>query len=313
MRIVGFYLTERGIGDNGTTKGSGQTCGVCASGNLSLHIGMYDDIKIFICNDCGNRILVLNAVSKEKDEFDDISVADYIKSVGMQRRRMARKVLDIIKERYGKSRGRLLDIGCGFGWLLDEARQRGWETYGIEASDVGCSHAWEMGLEVKKGCFPQTSYEDRKMDVITLMDVLEHLEKPREILLSIRNVLKPGGLLVLNAPNSNGLILNLSERLARIAPRIGRRNIFRLYQLDFKFPHLNYFNPRNLQMMLSSEDYDRIYIEQMPVIDGNLRARIGYTNKESASFLSVIGLWMVLRLSSVLRRHDMFLIIAQAS
>ena len=50
--------------------------------------------------------------------------------------------------------------------------------------------------------------------------------------------------------------------------------------------------------------------EQVPVIDGNLRARIGYTNKESASFLSAIGLWMVLRVSSILRKQDMFLLIA---
>lgn len=288
-------------------------CGVCGSRHLRVHINAYDGFKILICGNCRNRTLLRNAAPEEKDDYDRLSMNDYVRSVGMQRPRMARRVLEIIKEKFGPSRGRFLDIGCGFGWLLDEARQRGWETYGIEASDVACRHAWEMGLEVKNGYFPEISYEDRKMDVVSLMEVLEHVEKPREILSAIRRILKPGGLLVLSVPNSDGLILNLSERLARITPMIVRRSIFRLYQIDFKFAHLNYFNPHNLQMMLSSENYDRIYVEQMPVIDGNLRARIESAIGESASSSSVIGLWVLLRLSSILRKHDMFLIIAQAS
>ncbi len=211
-----------------------------------------------------------------------------------------------------QSGGQFLDIGCGFGWLLDEARQRGWESYGIEPSDIACKYAWEMGLEVKKGFFPQVTYEDKRFDVVCLMDVLEHLDEPGNMLNNIQNILKPSGLLVLNVPSSDGLILTISEWLARIAPSMAKRNIFRLYQLDFRFPHLNYFNPSNLPILLARQNYETIYIKQMPVFKGNLRARLAYGEEKSPSPLMVGILWIILKLSTLMKAHDMFLLIARS-
>ena len=63
------------------------------------------------------------------------------------RRRTAQRLLDAI-ERHAP-RGRMLEVGCGHGLLLDEARRRGWAVEGLELADASRAHARRLGLEVR--------------------------------------------------------------------------------------------------------------------------------------------------------------------
>lgn len=119
---------------------------------------------------------------------------------------------------------KLLDIGCSTGLFLDEARRAGFEAYGAELSPEAAAFArTHFGLEVHPGDWHDAGYADGSFDVVTLFDTVEHLSDPLGELAAIRRLLKPGGLLLQSAPNTDGLFARRSDDLAVLTSRAGYR------------------------------------------------------------------------------------------
>jgi SAM-dependent methyltransferase len=103
--------------------------------------------------------------------------------------------------------GRILDVGCGTGLFLSAARRRGWEPFGIDDSEEATKHAREeFGLDVWVGDFKDFHAEDRRFDVITGWDILEHARKPLEVLYAMRSRLADSGIVALTTPNQRNII-----------------------------------------------------------------------------------------------------------
>ncbi len=116
------------------------------------------------------------------------------------RRSSARIILDRLKRL--RKRGRLLDIGCASGFLLDEARKSGWETDGVEISRWAAAYAREkFGLRVFVGKLRKANFPDHFFDAVIMKDTIEHLTNPRDTLIEIRRILKPDGVLCINTPD----------------------------------------------------------------------------------------------------------------
>lgn len=126
------------------------------------------------------------------------------------RRRTSRRLLDAI-ERH-TPRGRLLEVGCGHGLLLDEARVRGWQVTGLELADASRAHAVEaLGLDVRGDTLEEVdAATDGGLQAIVLSDVLEHLDDPVAALAQIARLLAPGGVALLVTPDP-------ASRTARLA------------------------------------------------------------------------------------------------
>jgi SAM-dependent methyltransferase len=103
------------------------------------------------------------------------------------------------------SGGRLLDVGCATGIVLDYIQRKpGWTVSGVDISNTAAEVARQKyGLEVFTGTLESAHFDDCTMDVVTLWDVLEHLFDPGGTLDEIRRILKPGGLLVIRVPNAD--------------------------------------------------------------------------------------------------------------
>ncbi|NPV05563.1 MAG: class I SAM-dependent methyltransferase [Syntrophaceae bacterium] len=98
-------------------------------------------------------------------------------------------------------RGRILDIGCAWGFFLDRCRQRGWEVHGVELSRVEADYARRrFGIEVFNGLLGDARFPDRHFDVVTLWHVFEHMHDPLATLVEVRRILKPGGTAVIAVP-----------------------------------------------------------------------------------------------------------------
>jgi SAM-dependent methyltransferase len=134
-------------------------------------------------------------------------------------------------------RGRLLlDIGCGSGTFLHLAGQRGFVPHGMDASGraVEIAHK-QYGFPARQGEIGKDVWGGRRFDFITMFHVLEHLPDPRRGLEYARNLLEPGGILILQMPNMNS-----------IQARVFRD---RWYGLDVP-RHIINFSPKALSLLL---------------------------------------------------------------
>ncbi|HEY0781342.1 MAG TPA: class I SAM-dependent methyltransferase [Thermoanaerobaculia bacterium] len=121
-----------------------------------------------------------------------------------------RKYLDYLiglLKKNGVTAGRVLDVGSGYGFFLAALEQAGYEAVGLELSAHAVAIARERTrAEIATGSaeapfpFPEASF-----DAITLLDVIEHLDRYPDTLASCRRALKPGGLLFVITLNSGSL------------------------------------------------------------------------------------------------------------
>ncbi len=133
--------------------------------------------------------------------------------------------------------GLLLDVGCGKGRFLDSARRAGWTVVGVDPvlGQVATARA-RYSVPVCVGDATSLPFEAGTFDVATAWHCLEHSESPLALLGEVVRVLKPGGLLVVEVPNS-----------ASWQARIGEAGWF-----HFDVPrHLFHFSPRSLSYALA--------------------------------------------------------------
>jgi SAM-dependent methyltransferase len=125
------------------------------------------------------------------------------------RRHTARALLAAVAAQ--RPTGRLLDVGCGHGLLLDEARARGYEVSGVEPSASASAYARDvLGLDVRTGSLEELV--GGEFDVITLVDVLEHLADPLAAIEECRSRLAGDGLLCVVTPDPSSLTARLAGR-----------------------------------------------------------------------------------------------------
>jgi 2-polyprenyl-3-methyl-5-hydroxy-6-metoxy-1,4-benzoquinol methylase len=104
-------------------------------------------------------------------------------------------------ERY-RAPGRLLDVGSGPGFMLTVARERGWDGVGLDRNPWAVSHGSdELGLDVRLQTLHEAAFDDESFDAVTMMDLIEHVGDPDELLAETTRVTKPGGVLALLTPD----------------------------------------------------------------------------------------------------------------
>lgn len=127
------------------------------------------------------------------------------------RRRTARRLLDLLGDHVPA--GRLLEVGCGHGLLLDEARRRGYEPRGLELSASAAAYARDvLGLEVDDVGLEDPGLGADGWDAVILADVLEHLDDPRGALARCAELLAPDGALLVVTPDPASLTARLAGR-----------------------------------------------------------------------------------------------------
>ena len=98
--------------------------------------------------------------------------------------------------------GRVLDVGCGPGWFLDQMRRRGWKTQGIERSATAAQQAREvLYLDVGVQDLDELIADGVSFDAVVLWHVAEHLHDPATTLRNVASLLRPGGVLMIAVPN----------------------------------------------------------------------------------------------------------------
>ena len=156
--------------------------------------------------------------------------------------------------------GRLLDVGSHCGFFLRRARGMGWDLTGVEPSRSACALALEyFGLNVAPGTLNEAAFPSQSFDVVTLVDVFEHIEQPMTLLSEIHRVLKANGLVFIKVPN---IVYYLAKH--RVARAMGiETEIF-----DAK-EHVAHYSSRTLRRTLEHAGFriERWFVPR-PIQDG---------------------------------------------
>jgi 2-polyprenyl-3-methyl-5-hydroxy-6-metoxy-1,4-benzoquinol methylase len=99
---------------------------------------------------------------------------------------------------------RVLDLGCGGGWFLNICRKLGADVFGIEPSQHGYDITASQNIPVFRGDLASylASHGGTQFDVITSSHVFEHIPDPVAALRGLRELLAPGGVVVISVPNA---------------------------------------------------------------------------------------------------------------
>ena len=168
-----------------------------------------------------------------------------------RRFKIARRRLEMISTLLGKvpSDIRVLDVGCSRGNFLAAGTRLGFQMEGVEPAAAVAAAAQAAGLKVHAGLLEDIGFPLATFDVVTLFEVIEHLKQPRTLLHECRNVLKPGGLLVISTGNT------ASWTAAAMQARWDYFHIAR------DGGHISFYNPRSIALLAARCDFEVARIE----------------------------------------------------
>lgn len=225
-------------------------CGIHEE-KLRFHDGPF---RVVECGRCGH-VYVNPRLPRERlyemyqedywtsDRAKDFGYTQYLDEKDLYLRTYRRR--STLLAPYRAEPGRILDVGCAAGFFLAVMKEQGWDTTGVEISAPMVDYArQELGLEsVHRGDLLTVDLPPRSFDVITLWDVVEHMEEPGTHLRRARQLLLPGGFLVIETQN-----------VAALFPRlVGRR--WQHYKHE---EHLHHFHPESLGRLLAGAGFEVI-------------------------------------------------------
>jgi SAM-dependent methyltransferase len=244
------------------------SCAACSSTVLLPHLEVADaraeDLipttdrfgaalgDIVRCPACSHMQLDRFPTEAELGEaYGEAASEDYVEEEAGQRE-TARIALERI-ERFapGADEGRraILDLGCWVGFLLAVARERGWETLGVEPSEFASAFARErLGLEVIRDDLFEADLGGRRFDAIAMGDVIEHLPRPADALDRMAEMLAPGGVAYLALPDAG----------SRVARRMGAR------WWSVIPTHVQYFTRASLLTLLRRRGWEPLWLGTAP-------------------------------------------------
>lgn len=154
--------------------------------------------------------------------------------------------------------GKLLDVGCGLGFLLSGV-EHGWERHGVEVSSFAAQSAGQYGC-IFNGALEDANYADQQFDVVVLYHVIEHVADPLALLKELRRVLKDDGWLILGTPDFDSGAARLFGEKYRLLHdvthislfsndsmhRFLRDHGFAINRVDYPYFETRHFNEKSL-------------------------------------------------------------------
>jgi SAM-dependent methyltransferase len=241
-------------------------CAACGGTDLRPHLRVAGDMgaqglipttdrfgtalsDIVRCAGCGHMQLARMPSDAELESaYAGAASDDYVDEEAGQRE-TARRMLARI-EAHAPRRGAILDLGCWVGFLLAEARERGWsEQVGIEPSQFASDYARDrLGLDVRTDDLFTAPLPEQHFDAVVLGDVIEHLPRPGEALDRIATLLAPGGVAWFALPDAG----------SRVAKTLGAR------WWSVIPTHVQYFTRGSIGTLLGRHGFEVLEVATAP-------------------------------------------------
>lgn len=219
-------------------------CFVCKNKKVAPLLKPYRGGTIFRCDSCTNAFTYPQPrIDYEKKQFILQS-----KDEEREYKLYAKPLLTFVKESIKE--GRLLDAGCGSGYLIEEAAKLSFDAEGLDPSKEAVEFCRRRNLKVKEGFLQEKYYPEEFFDVIVASHVLEHVADPIKFLFICRRILKRGGFLCFAQTNYTGTL-----------PQLYRR----FWEGWVPNEHLVHFSPSGIQFLLQKTGFKVNKIKIVPL------------------------------------------------
>ncbi len=166
---------------------------------------------------------------------------------------------------------KMLDVGCGPGLFLIEAKKRGWEVYGTEFTDNQLAYLNDKGIKTLKGKLTKDSFEDELFDVIISSEVIEHINNPVEELNHFNRMLRKGGLVYITTPNFNAI----------------ERYLLRGDYEIIEYPnHLCYYTKTTINLLLKQQGFKKLKLTTTGISIARVKRSFKRKNKQSIEYVN---------------------------
>jgi len=224
-------------------------CNICGCNDTRL-ITIQNNYKVVCCKQCG--LVYLNS------RPDSAHLAYLYENYHLRNGKREYSWAYLMEKNYREAskllsrkfprKGKILDIGCGYGYFLERMNALGWETAGIDLSPKTISYATGKGLNVVESSVENISFPKSSFDAITAFYVMEHLPDPYSAVKKIYSLLKPGGIFILRVPHTTPIV--------RFLLLFHIKN--NLYDTPY---HLYDFSPKTITLLLKKAGFTAIRVE----------------------------------------------------
>ena len=178
-------------------------CPICKNIDLS-YLNGYQKLYLLKCSQCNftfdQRVPTTNELSDHYNAYKYSHLRPITKETVIS----FNKLLDYF-EQY-RELGNMLDLSCGQGDFLAEAKKRNWNVYGSEYSEAATHLCRERGIKMHQGDLSTNIFNNIKFDVITSFEVIEHVNNPHTLMSLTNNKLRQKGIAYCTTPNFNSLL-----------------------------------------------------------------------------------------------------------
>lgn len=165
-------------------------------------------------------------------------IYQFIKKTAIQQ-----KLKLVLKQQ--KSKGILLDIGCGTGDFLAAAKATGWQIKGYEPNEKARNIAHKKGVELTHST---QDLIENSVDVITMWHVLEHVPDVKQQIAELKRLIKPGGTIIIAVPNYKSYDAKHYQ------------NFWAAYDVP---RHLWHFSKKSIQSLFAEQNLELVQVKPM--------------------------------------------------
>tara|TARA_B100001121_G_scaffold97591_1_gene86318 strand:- start:235 stop:1059 length:825 start_codon:yes stop_codon:yes gene_type:complete len=222
------------------------------------------------------------------------------------RRDNFKKIISAIKSLDKFEKLKILEIGSGDGFFIDECKKWNIDITGSEANEKNVLILKKKFSNILKISLP-IDLDDKfeKYDYVVFNDVFEHLENLDMVINQIGMMLNKEGKILINLPSSDGFLFKFSHILFKL----GITNFYdRLWQKNLSSPHLSYFNNSNLKLIFKKHGYNLIYSNYLNTISktGNFKRLNSTIKNKLICFFITFFLMIFFYLQKILSKDIIF-------
>jgi SAM-dependent methyltransferase len=253
-------------------------CCACGTGYVNPQPSAESLKSLYACCGHGSKSLTsFDQVMASEVEFPNSTVD-------------ARKLVTYAKELLGPFKAgeaKALDIGSGYGFFCKAAMEQGFQAIAVNPASAENRIFQQLnGFEPIPLFFEEVDFDTEKFDLVILSQVLEHLLDPFQVLVKVRNLMKPQGVLAIAVPNVDAILIKILKSKSSFLGLPG---------------HIIHFSKNGLSAILERAGFEvnlHRYVSRIPYYSLSNRLNIHGGSRKLVNYLVRISQWAPLLISN---------------